>query len=300
MTAQIKTNLFLVEAMTFVTQLKLIIKTSRNGVKNWKHIPISHVVTFIRRFRRFVRIGTAIVLLALWLTATYNVKAILESTFHCHCLPKVEQGRLNNKSCRLNASGQSDIVGTNVPTGYKGELYQIAIYRLTNDILNINADTLDACLLNSTTHISTHPCDGTDSSKRTWTNAIINGLPSNDGNQLQWTRFIRRRIIRWTQGHVLDLNTSACVSVRKLSNEQEYEILLRPCNDKLPYICLEGNDKNTHKMMTSSLKTSPSLPSKPPENTISSIGGMPVYSKTSHFSVSSSFSFFLSICEEFK
>lgn len=41
----------------------------------------------------------------------------------------------------MNASGQSDIVGTNVTTGYNGELYQIAIYRLTNDTLNINGLT---------------------------------------------------------------------------------------------------------------------------------------------------------------
>lgn len=101
---------------------------------------------------------------------------------HCHCLPKIEQGRYDNKFCKLIASGQSDIVGTNVTTGYNGELYQIAIYRLTTDTLNINADTLDECLLNSTTYISTRPCDGIDRSKRTWTNAIINGLPSNDGN----------------------------------------------------------------------------------------------------------------------
>lgn len=53
MTAQVKTNLFLVEAMTFVTQLKLIIKTSWNGVKNWKHIPISHVSLLrVTHFRR--------------------------------------------------------------------------------------------------------------------------------------------------------------------------------------------------------------------------------------------------------
>lgn len=101
---------------------------------------------------------------------------------YCQCLPNVEQGWYNNKFCRLIASGQSDIIGTNVPTGYNDELYQIAIYRLTTETLNINADTLDKCLLKSTTHISTHPCDGTDSSNWTWTNAIINGLPSNDGN----------------------------------------------------------------------------------------------------------------------
>ncbi|XP_065923463.1 uncharacterized protein [Magallana gigas] len=191
---------------------------------------------------------------------------------HCHCLPKAEQGQLNNKSCRLNASGQSDIVGTNVTTGYNGELYQIAIYRLTNDTLNINADTLDECLLNSTTYISTHPCDAIDSSNQKWTNAIINGLSFNDGNQSQWTRYIRRRIIWWNRGHVLDLNTSACVSVKQLSNQQEYEMVLRQCDAKLPYICLKGNDRHTHKMMTSSLETSPTLPSKRPENTKSSIG----------------------------
>lgn len=86
------------------------------------------------------------------------------------------------------------------------------------------------------------------------------------------TRFIRQRIIRWTQGHVSDLNTSACVSVKELSNQHEYEIVVRPCNDKLPYICLKGNDRHTHKIMTSSLEKGPTLPSKRPENTKSSIG----------------------------
>lgn len=120
---------------------------------------------------------------------------------HCHCLkPNLEQGQLNNKSCRLIASGHNDIVGTNVSTEYNGELYQMAIYKIYNSKFNINADTLDECLLNSTTRLSTHPCDATDSSNRRWTEAIINGLSSKGGNQSQWTRFLRRRIIRWNQG----------------------------------------------------------------------------------------------------
>lgn len=51
------TNLFLVETMTFVTQLKLIIKTSRNGVKNWKHILIYHVSLLrVTHFRRILKL----------------------------------------------------------------------------------------------------------------------------------------------------------------------------------------------------------------------------------------------------
>lgn len=45
------------------------------------------------------------------------------------------------------------------------------------------------------------------------------------------------------QGNVLGSNTLACVSVRKLSNEQEYEIVLRPCNDTLPSICQKRDGK---------------------------------------------------------
>lgn len=45
------------------------------------------------------------------------------------------------------------------------------------------------------------------------------------------------------KGNVLGSNTPACVSVRKLSNEQEYEIVLRPCNDKLPSICQKRDGK---------------------------------------------------------
>lgn len=45
------------------------------------------------------------------------------------------------------------------------------------------------------------------------------------------------------QGNVLGSNTPACVSVRELSNEQEYEIVLRPCNDKLPSICQKRDGK---------------------------------------------------------
>lgn len=45
------------------------------------------------------------------------------------------------------------------------------------------------------------------------------------------------------QGNELGSNTSACVSVRKQANEQEYEIVLRPCNDKLPSICQKRDGK---------------------------------------------------------
>lgn len=45
------------------------------------------------------------------------------------------------------------------------------------------------------------------------------------------------------QGNVLGSNTSACVSVRKQANEQEYEIVLRPCDYKLPSICQKRDGK---------------------------------------------------------
>lgn len=40
----------------------------------------------------------------------------------------------------------------------------------------------------------------TDSSNQKWTDAAIDGLALKDGGQLQWTRYVRRRIIRWTRG----------------------------------------------------------------------------------------------------
>lgn len=46
------------------------------------------------------------------------------------------------------------------------------------------------------------------------------------------------------QGNILGSNTSACVSVRELSYEQEYEIVLRPCNYKLPSICQKKDGKD--------------------------------------------------------
>lgn len=44
----------------------------------------------------------------------------------------------------------------------------------------------------------------TDSTGRTWTTAIIEGLSSNNGGSFQWTSFLRRRIIRWTQSKTTD------------------------------------------------------------------------------------------------
>lgn len=104
---------------------------------------------------------------------------------------------------------------------------------------------------------------------------MINGLSSNDRVQSQWTRFLRRRIIRWNRGIFLDSNTSACVSVKELSRKQEYEIVLRQCDYKLPYICQKGDAQNTHKIMTSSLPTSTFMLTEPPGNTISSNGAHP-------------------------
>lgn len=48
----------------------------------------------------------------------------------------------------------------------------------------------------STTYLSSL----TDSSNQKWTDAVIDDLPLKDGGQLQWTRYVRRRIIRWTRG----------------------------------------------------------------------------------------------------
>lgn len=135
----------------------------------------------------------------------------------------------------------------------------------------LSSDPLDECLVNSTTGLGTRPCDSADSSGQTWSGAIINDLSLTGGGQLQWTRYVRRRIIRWTQRNVLDSNTSACVSVKELASKREYETILRPCDYKLPYICQKG-DGDAKKIMTSSLPTITSLPTERPKNTTSSNG----------------------------
>lgn len=61
----------------------------------------------------------------------------------------------------------------------------------------INSITLLAFLISSV--LSILCVSFTDSSGRTWTTAITEGLSSNNGGSLQWTSFLRRRIIRWTQ-----------------------------------------------------------------------------------------------------
>ncbi|XP_065923462.1 uncharacterized protein [Magallana gigas] len=117
---------------------------------------------------------------------------------HCFCPEKMGKGFLN-RTCRLATSSvfQSDVIGTNTVESY---FPQFAMYEIYNGPFKIKENSLDECLMiNTADDVRTYPCDTADSTGRTWTTAIIEGLPSNNGGSLQWTSFLRRRIIRWTQ-----------------------------------------------------------------------------------------------------
>uniref|UniRef100_K1QNA9 Uncharacterized protein n=1 Tax=Magallana gigas TaxID=29159 RepID=K1QNA9_MAGGI len=141
-------------------------------------------------------------------------------------------------------------------------------------------NSLDECLrINTADDVRTYPCDTADSTGRTWTTAIIEGLSSNNGGSLQWTSFLRRRIIRWTQRTTIFLNGSACVSMKKIQNKK-YEMVLRSCDYKLPSICqrrdANNTERSTHQMVTSSLTAD----TERPPSTVSSFVVSTVYSVT--------------------
>lgn len=197
---------------------------------------------------------------------------------HCFCPEDLKLGLLN-RTCKLNKSShfQSDVIGINTVTRY---FHQIAMYKIYNGSFTIKENSLDECLrINTADDVRTYPCDTADSSGRTWTTAITEGLSSNNGGSLQWTSFLRRRIIRWTQRTTIYPNRSACVSVKEIKNKY-YEKVLRPCDDNLPSICQrrEANNKerSTHQMVTSSLTADPVRPS----STVLSFVVSTVYSVT--------------------
>lgn len=115
--------------------------------------------------------------------------------------------RQQNETCKLMTSGtfRTDVIGTGAQ-GYFDFNYQIAMYDIFDGTLKIK-----------------------DSAMRTWTEAIIGGLTSN-GNSLQWTPFVRRRIIRWAE-------ETECVSVRETMNKKNYDVVVRPCDERLSSIC---------------------------------------------------------------
>eukprot|EP00105_Crassostrea_gigas_P024198 XP_011444369.1 PREDICTED: uncharacterized protein LOC105340159 [Crassostrea gigas] len=197
---------------------------------------------------------------------------------HCFCPEKMEKGFLN-RTCRLTTSSvfQSDVIGTNTVESYYP---QIAMYKIYYGSFDIKENSLDECLrINTADDVRTYPCDTADSTGRTWTTAIIEGLSSNNGGSLQWTSFLRRRIIRWTQRTTIFLNGSACVSMKKIQNKK-YEMVLRSCDYKLPSICqrrdANNTERSTHQMVTSSLTAD----TERPPSTVSSFVVSTVYSVT--------------------
>eukprot|EP00105_Crassostrea_gigas_P018340 XP_011436424.1 PREDICTED: uncharacterized protein LOC105334598 isoform X2 [Crassostrea gigas] len=80
-----------------------------------------------------------------------------------------------------------------------------------------------------------------DSAMRNWTEAIIGGLTSNGGPS-QWTPFVRRRIIRWAEETDSNLKETECVSVRETMNKKKYDMVLRPCDERLSSICQKKYD----------------------------------------------------------
>lgn len=120
-----------------------------------------------------------------------------------------------------------------------------------------------------------------DSAMRTWTEAIIGGLTSNGGS-LQWTPFVRRRFIRWAEGKGIptalqwclsitlikvkeklfsffrfgylnmiffyseidpNLKETECVSVRETMNKKKYDMVIRPCDERISSICRKTDGK---------------------------------------------------------
>lgn len=144
--------------------------------------------------------------------------------------------RQQNETCKLMTSGtfRTDVIGIGA-LEYFDFNYQIAMYNIIDGTLKIK-DNSDGCLMNTDTGFSSQPCDSIDSAMRTWTEAIIGGLTSN-GNSSQWTPFVRRRIIRWAEETDFNLNETECVSVRETMNKKNYDVVVRPCDERLSSIC---------------------------------------------------------------
>lgn len=144
--------------------------------------------------------------------------------------------RQQNETCKLMTSGtfRTDVIGTGAQ-GYFDFNNQIAMYDISDGTFKIK-DNSDGCLMNTDTGFSSRPCDSIDSAMRTWTEAIIGGLTSN-GNSLQWTPFVRRRIIRWAEETDSNLKETECVSVRETMNKKNYDVVVRPCDERFSSIC---------------------------------------------------------------
>ncbi|XP_052684730.1 uncharacterized protein LOC128164780 [Crassostrea angulata] len=157
------------------------------------------------------------------------------SNTRCFCSWKLKDRQLN-ETCELTTYtiDYTDVMKRSAQ-GYFDINYPLAMYDIVDGTLKIK-DNSDGCLMNTSTGYSSHPCYSTDSSMRTWTEAIIGGLTSNNGS-LQCTPFVRRRIIRWAEETDSNRKETACVSVRETMNKKKYDIVLRPCDDRLSAIC---------------------------------------------------------------
>nr|XP_034312847.1 uncharacterized protein LOC117684477 isoform X2 [Crassostrea gigas]XP_034312848.1 uncharacterized protein LOC117684477 isoform X2 [Crassostrea gigas] len=157
------------------------------------------------------------------------------SETRCFCSWKLKD-RQPNETCELLTSSifYTDVIGTDAQ-GYFDFNYQIAMYDIYDGTIKIQ-DNSDGCLMNTFTGFSSYPCDSIDSAMRTWTEAIIGGLTSNGGS-LQWTPFVRRRFIRWAEEIDPNLKETECVSVRETMNKKKYDMVIRPCDERISSIC---------------------------------------------------------------
>lgn len=160
---------------------------------------------------------------------------------HCYCTRDIEKKRLNG-TCDLikSTSFENDVIADNTHENIDKK-YMFAMYKLHDSTLKIK-DNLDECLVDTNTDFMSYPCDSVDSSMRTWSDAIIQGLTSDNNNRRQWTSFVRRRIMQWTKG--TSQTKSNCVSVKGKTTKKNYELVVRPCDDILPYICQNETEDN--------------------------------------------------------
>ncbi|XP_078316759.1 uncharacterized protein LOC111117937 isoform X4 [Crassostrea virginica] len=175
---------------------------------------------------------------------------------HCYCLSTLK-GKYSSYTCGLSRFShfKTDVIGKRNTDSKFDSYYQFAMYEvLDNNKLTTKADTLDECLINTTTgEMTTRPCDTADSSGQTWINRVLRGLPLEGPGPGQWTPYTRRRLLRWTAGNENIQKRTACVSLWR--NNQTDEIALRPCNETHAYICQIKNDPIT----SASTKTSLSI-----------------------------------------
>nr|XP_022318431.1 uncharacterized protein LOC111121434 [Crassostrea virginica]XP_022318432.1 uncharacterized protein LOC111121434 [Crassostrea virginica] len=174
---------------------------------------------------------------------------------HCYC-PSTLKGNFNNYSCGLSRfpyfKTRTDVIGKNNTGRNFDFFYQFAMYKVLDNFKLTTEDTLDECLIKSTTtgEMTTRPCDAADSSGQTWIDSVLQGLPLEGPGPGQWTPYTRRRLLRWTAGNENIPKRTACVSWSRVHHQNE--IVLRPCDESLAYICQIKNDPITSASTTTS------------------------------------------------